>query len=246
MTPSTPKASGLQPTDIRDHTNRAKQTGRKPVRAAAICLIAAGLTACETTGSNQDLGTLIGGVTGAVIGSQIGGGTEERIAAGILGAAAGAWLGNEIGRRLDVRDQRRAQAAYQQAAVTGQNQTWTNPQTQTTGTAKVIGTQTKTTRQTVPVLKDKVEEVPPLRMIGTQHVAKSTVNVRGGPGTDYKVVNKLNPNEAVTVVGQVEGKNWYMISQGGVGSGFVSANLLTPVATGAAGSQIAEARPSGQ
>jgi uncharacterized protein YgiM (DUF1202 family) len=73
--------------------------------------------------------------------------------------------------------------------------------------------------------------VPPLDLIGETYRAKEGGNVRGGPGAEYASVGHLNKGETVTVAGKVKGEQWYMISQGGAGSGFVSTNLLTRAPT---------------
>ncbi len=49
------------------------------------------------TGPRENTGTLVGAVAGGLIGSQFGGGTGERVAAGIAGAAIGGLIGNRIG-----------------------------------------------------------------------------------------------------------------------------------------------------
>lgn len=85
-------------------------------------LLAASLTACST---NQDTGTLVGGVAGGLLGSQFGGG-GGRIAATIIGAGAGAFIGNRIGHSMDETDRLKAQEALNDNRV-GQSSTWKNP-----------------------------------------------------------------------------------------------------------------------
>jgi outer membrane lipoprotein SlyB len=53
-----------------------------------------------TTSSNSTFGTLIGGVVGAALGNQIGGG-GGRAAATVLGAVGGAVVGNQIAKNRD-------------------------------------------------------------------------------------------------------------------------------------------------
>jgi surface antigen len=79
--------------------------------------------------SKQDIGTVLGGVGGAVIGSQFGRGTGS-----IVGAAGGAILGglagSTIGRQLDERDAMIANQTAQRAFETappGQPLPWQNP-----------------------------------------------------------------------------------------------------------------------
>jgi len=80
------------------------------------------LAGCST---NQDSGTLIGGVAGGLLGSQFGGG-GGRIAATIIGAGAGAFIGNRIGHSMDETDKLKAQQALNDNKV-GQSTSWKNP-----------------------------------------------------------------------------------------------------------------------
>ncbi|WP_052045787.1 glycine zipper domain-containing protein [Candidatus Paracaedibacter symbiosus] len=59
---------------------------------------------CSNVGlSKQTQGTVLGGATGAIIGSQIGGGTGSIIAAGV-GAVGGALVGSEVGKSMERQD----------------------------------------------------------------------------------------------------------------------------------------------
>lgn len=181
--------------------------------------------ACQTT--KQDVGTVIGGVLGAAAGSQIGDG-GGRVVAVIVGAAAGAWIGNQIGQYLDEEDQKRLAEATQTTAVSGQPISWTNPDTGVSGTTRVVKEETRSENVAVPVLKERVTELPPFEYIGERYSVASASNVRGGPGTDYKVVDSLNAGQTVDVIGEVEGKPWYLVGENGVGNGFVFNKLLKP------------------
>lgn len=107
-----------------------------------------------------------------------------------------------------------------------EDQSWENTTTGASGKTEITQVKTKTKNTKVVVLKDKVETVPPLDLIGENYTAKSGSNVRGGPGTDYKVVGHIAASEVVSVVGKVQDSDWFLISQGGVGSGFVLGSLL--------------------
>jgi surface antigen len=209
-------------------------------RIGGLGLVAAFLPmgACDTALINkQQAGTLIGGAAGAVGGYTLGkeiGGTQGKILGGVLGAATGAWIGSRIGASLDEIDRQKLAEATQHTAVTGQPEKWHNPDTGVTVQTKVASTTTKTEPVTVPVLKDRVQEVPPLELIGMPYQAKGSTNVRGGPGTDYKVVGALHQGQAIPVVGKVKGRDWFMVGEGGAGSGFVSTSLLEPLPSGAA------------
>jgi surface antigen len=173
------------------------------------------------------IGTLAGGVGGALLGKQFGSRTGQLVAT-LVGAVGGAWVGKRIGTYLDERDRQKAAEAVQQAAVTGRNQNWKNPESGVSGKAEVLSTKTSRQAVKVPVLKGRVEQVPPLDLIGEPYKAKANASVRAGPASDYVVVDQLSAGQTITVAGKVKGEPWYMISQGGAGSGFVSAKLLSP------------------
>lgn len=111
---------------------------RKISTALLMGLLSASLVGCS---SNQDTGTLVGGVAGGLLGSQFGGG-GGRIAATIIGAGAGAFIGNRIGNNMDETDRLKAQQALNDAK-TGQSTTWKNPDSGDTYTV----TPTKTYKQ---------------------------------------------------------------------------------------------------
>jgi surface antigen len=105
------------------------------VRLIAAALAALTMAACAGTpetgqGPRENTGTLVGAVAGGLIGSQFGGGTGERIAAGLAGAAIGGLIGNRIGAGMDDDDKRRAYAAQMQALESGKSGVgvaWKNP-----------------------------------------------------------------------------------------------------------------------
>jgi surface antigen len=84
----------------------------KALVAAALAL---SLGACESMGQHETSGTLIGGALGALIGSQFGGDTSDRVLAAGLGAALGGYVGNRIGRSMDERDRMEHDRAAQRA-----------------------------------------------------------------------------------------------------------------------------------
>ena len=62
------------------------------------------LANCAGDVSKQDAGTLIGGATGALIGSQFGHGTGRVVGAGV-GGVAGALVGSQVGKSMDRQDE---------------------------------------------------------------------------------------------------------------------------------------------
>jgi uncharacterized protein YcfJ len=181
--------------------------------------------------SEQDICTVLGTAGGAVLGNlggrQLGGGIAT-IAGTIGGAAAGGWISRQLLCSLTEEDRGQAVASVQTAAVTGEAKTWSNPSTGASGAAEVVRTTEAEKPVAVRILKNRVEQVPPLDLIGAPYRATGGTNVRGGPGTDYKTVGQLGEGETVVVAGKVQGQDWYMINQGGAASGFVASSLLVP------------------
>lgn len=198
-------------------------TKKVALRTVILCIPMLGLSGCDTL-SKAQIGATMGTVVGGVIGHKACGEKKDLCAA--LGALAGGYLGNKLGKYLDEQDRQKMATATQQAVNSGKTQVWSNPDNKTSGSAKVISTQKKSEPVKIPVLKEKIAQVPPLDIIGETYQAKNKSNLRGGPGTDYEIVGSLSANEAVTAVGKVKGSNWYLISKAGVGSGFIYAPLM--------------------
>ena len=197
-----------------------------PLVVLAACLT---LASCETmnTQSKENISTAVGAVAGAILGGKLGGNSK---ALGILiGGIGGALIGKVIGHMLDEHDQQQLTASTYKSLQTSQPQSWHNPNTGVTAKTSIKKTMTEHKNVQVKILKDKVKTLPPMNFIGEEYSANNSLNVRAGPGTDYRVVDKLGTGEHVKVVGQVIGKPWYMISKNGVGSGFVYTSLLTAI-----------------
>jgi len=184
------------------------------------------LTGCKTLDTKEGIGQVAGGALGVIVGSKMDkkDGDKWKVIMGI----GGAYLGGEIGKYLDKEDQKRMAEATRAAANSGQNQRWSNTENKTSGEVRVVSTQTKQEPVKVPVLKDKITQVPPLDIIGDTYKAKGATDLYGGPGEDYVAVGKLSSGELVNVVGKVKTKEWYLISQDGIGNGFAAASLFEP------------------
>lgn len=118
-------------------------------RGVAVCLMGASLAACATdpnTGApvlnKQNMGTLLGGAGGAVVGSQFGKGKGQLVGVAV-GTLLGAGLGSSIGKSLDQADMTYYNNASQNAletAKTGNASTWRNPDSGTYGTITPVRT----------------------------------------------------------------------------------------------------------
>ena len=111
---------------------------RKTTTAAAMAAMLATLAACENPPTKQQTGAVSGAVIGGVVGSTIGGGTGRTVAI-VAGTVAGAVIGGKIGQKMDEADKLKAAQALE-STPTGQQTSWTNPDTG----AKYTMTPTKT------------------------------------------------------------------------------------------------------
>lgn len=87
-------------------------------------------------GSHEPGGTILGGIVGAAIGSQIGGGNGRLAAVGV-GTLIGALVGRDIGRTMDDADRSYATGSFGHAmeyAPTCSSITWNNPRSGSNGT----------------------------------------------------------------------------------------------------------------
>lgn len=93
-------------------------TSRMTMALVLAAALAAPLTGCESSGSNQTVGTVLGGLGGAAIGAVGGaavGGRTGAVIGAVAGGVIGGWAGSTIGRRLDERDRQQASTATAQA-----------------------------------------------------------------------------------------------------------------------------------
>jgi surface antigen len=185
------------------------------------------LSGCKSVGSQ------IGSTVGSALGTTIGGGVATS-----TGSVVGGLLGGEIADALDPESQRLAKDATGEAITSGETQSWSNPAAGTSGEVQVVEQKQEQKTVEVQVLQDKVEDLPPVDLIGRTYVTTAEANVRGGPGTNYKVTSALQPGQTVNVVGKVQGKDWFMVSQADVIIGYVSTTLLTPATAPSAPPEI--------
>ena len=83
----------------------------------------------------QNIGTVLGGATGALLGATLGGG-DGKILAIAAGAIAGGFIGNQIGASMDKTDalalEKNAQSSLE-TSPSGRTSTWKNPDTGNSG-----------------------------------------------------------------------------------------------------------------
>ncbi len=102
---------------------RRSTPSRRGISSAFLMLVIliAVLAGCA---SQQQNGTIIGGITGALIGSAIGDGSGQNVAIAV-GAIAGGLIGSSIGQRFDEQDQGRIAYSIER----NQRSSWTNSTT---------------------------------------------------------------------------------------------------------------------
>ena len=106
-----------------------------PLKLILVPCLAFSVGACDA--SNQQIGTIVGAVGGAVVGDALGGRGTEKVILVAAGTLAGAWRGSSIGRRLDEADRRQMEITTQQALETsksGYKSEWINPDSGNQGT----------------------------------------------------------------------------------------------------------------
>ena len=94
------------------------------------------ITACQTMGEKEQIGSVAGGIIGGLAGSQIGKGKGQLMATA-AGSVLGFILGKEIGASLDKVDQLYAKKTASEALETnptGETSSWTNPDSGNSGT----------------------------------------------------------------------------------------------------------------
>ncbi len=99
---------------------------KKKLVVITTLLCSMSLMSCSNV-SNQDIGTVTGGVAGGLLGSTIGGG-GGRILAIAAGTLTGAFIGSRVGKSMDDTDRLKMNSALESNTV-GQPAYWTNSKT---------------------------------------------------------------------------------------------------------------------
>ncbi len=188
------------------------------------------LSACQSTSdsSNTNIGSEIGAVVGEVLATIAPTEKNKNKLFNLLGSVLGDSIGKNIERYLGEQEKIKMQDATVAALNSNSDKLWESDNSKISGAARVIQSNATQETRELKVLKSNIAKVPPLEIIGENYEATTASNMRGGPSTNYKKVGGVLEGEQLTVVGKVKGKNWYLVSHGGVGTGFIFANLLRP------------------
>lgn len=182
-----------------------------------------GIFGCSADGNKQTGTTVVGGLLGGVIGNRIAG-RGSRTLGTIIGGALGAAAGGAIGCKLQKDDQAKAERAMEDAVATGQDQSWENPETGTSGqvdVATAAGSGIGDLR-----FANGVEPASGYSKVGASYTATAAANIRSRPGLDGKIMGRLTPGQRVWVPASVAGSPWLLLSDNGEGQGYVSNALL--------------------
>ena len=194
------------------------------------------------------IGGLLGGgerggtpsVDGGVLGSLTNQLTRMSQSKGQLERAAAAFdaldsvllIGAAFAKLLGAEDQRTLYNAQQRAGETDSDVAFEGSSADVRGSVRIVAdAPRKTEKRTVElkVLKDSVDEMPAIELVAAPFsVARDKINVRAGPGTDYRTVQSLARATVVQVIGKVRGAEWFVITRtpDGAASGFVYKPLL--------------------
>jgi surface antigen len=184
---------------------------------------------CSASGNKQIIGAGGGAVLGGLLGNQIAGRGSRAlgtILGGVLGSAAGSWLGCKLQRN----DQVKAQRAVERAAVEGKDQTWSSDESGASGDVKVSQGTTRTDLSGI-TLASGVEPATAYDGTSGAYVATTTANVRSAPSTNGKILSRIPSGSQIWVPAGVKNAPWLLVSQDGVGQGYVSAPLLRKATT---------------
>lgn len=185
-----------------------------------------GIFGCSAGGAKQEIGAVAGGLLGGLLGNRIAG-RGNRVLGTVLGGALGAAAGSAIGCKLQKNDREKAERAVQDAVLTGNDQSRTNPETGASGTVEVEGVASGAALADVK-FGNGIDPVERFSSVGAAYVATGNVNVRQAPSTTAPVRGRLAAGQRVWIPAQVTGQQWFLVSDGGIAQGYVSAPLMKP------------------
>jgi hypothetical protein len=162
---------------------------------------------CDAPGNKQVGGALIGALLGAAAGSNLA--KNDRGTGTAIGAVAGAAAGSYVGCRMQRAD---GQAAYGYGSGAGYGAYQPAPATYNHGGYRLDSS------------------VAPARFAreGGTLMATSSVNLRGAPTTQSARVGALRPGERFQALARVQGTDWILVGQNGVGVGYVHGAYVRP------------------
>jgi surface antigen len=191
-----------------------------------------GIFGCSADGNKQTIGAVAGGAIGGFLGNRIAG-RGSRTLGTILGGVLGAAAGSALGCKLQKDDRAKAEQALEQAVLTGKDQNWQSDQTGASGRVEVAQNDQGVDLASLR-LASGVEPAEGYTKVGGAYVSTAIANIRSAPGTDSTVLGRLLAGQRVWVPAAVKGQPWVLVSDQGLGQGYVSAPLLKKAVSGTA------------
>jgi surface antigen len=197
------------------------------------------LYSCDAAGNANTTGAVVGGLVGALAGSQIS--KNERTLGAVIGAGIGSAIGNNIGCRMDRKSRQDAQMAFERALETGRPQSWSDPNTGTSGRIEVLGPARGSGGgsggQVYSGRWRYAEGVAPatrVSSVGGLYTANGRINMRAAPNTSAGIVDRLQDGEEIEI-GGAEAGGWLAVIEGGLVQGYVSRGVVRPSGGGGGG-----------
>ncbi len=182
------------------------------------------LFSCDAQGSANTTGAVVGGLIGALAGSQVS--KDNR--------AVGAALGNNIGCRMDRKSRQDAEQAFQRALDTGKAQSWSDPQTGASGRIEVLerveGDRAPASSYGSGGRWRFAEGVTPATRTASAagaYTASNRINMRAAPSASAPIVDRLQAGETLQVAGAVAG-GWLAVEEDGRIQGYVARAVVRP------------------
>lgn len=191
-----------------------------------------GIFGCSAEGDKQTIGAVAGGAIGGLLGNRIAG-RGSRTLGTILGGVLGAAAGSALGCKLQKDDRTKAERALEQAVLTGKDQSWQSGETGVSGRVEVAQDDVAVDLARLRFAPG-VEPAAGYTKIGAAYVSTANANIRSTPGTESVVLGRLAAGQRVWVPAAVTGSPWVLISDQGLGQGYVSAALLKKAVSGTA------------
>jgi surface antigen len=186
------------------------------------------LSGCQTNMSREDWGKTLGTLGGAVLGAAVAD-EDKRWMGAAIGAAAGYFAGRAIGRYLSEQE-REALAGQTVTALDEESagsRTWQSSQSGTSAKIETGEIAYQSKRKEVQRLKS-VQVIPTIRLENRDYQTTTALNVRGGPGRQYKVITTLKAGDRVSSAGRTD-NGWLMLAKQGVTVGYVHSKYVEPL-----------------
>jgi surface antigen len=196
---------------------------KQKILAGSVAVIfASGLSGCAMDQmSKEDIGTGIGVLAGAVLGSKMGNGGAGAVA---LGALAGGFLGHAIGAHLDEEDRKDLAAKTAQNLETmqaGQKIDWQSAKTGNSATVTVSNV-TEEKRQVNIQTASAITVPADVKLLSkTYQATKATTIYTQSNATTGNIVGTLAKNKTAKVMGMTNDGQWLLVARKGTLVGFI-------------------------